>query len=65
MNGSGKNTTSFTFTGLANGTEYTLAIRASNLSGNGVIATVIATPSQWAAGPQAPAGACPSEPRSK
>ena len=46
MNDSGPSTTSFTFKNLTNGTEYTLAIRASNLSGNGTAATVVATPSQ-------------------
>ena len=46
MNGSGRNTTSFTFKNLTNGTEYTLAIRASNLSGESEAATVTATPSQ-------------------
>ena len=45
MNGSGRNTTSFTFSNLTNGTEYTLAIRASNLSGESTAATVTATPS--------------------
>ena len=45
MNGSGRNTTSFTFSNLTNGTEYTLAIRAANLSGQGPSATVTATPS--------------------
>ena len=44
MNGSKKNTTSFTFSNLTNGTEYTLAIRASNLSGESAAATVTATP---------------------
>ena len=46
MNASGRNTTSFTFTGLTNGTEYQLAIRASNLSGESAPATVTATPSE-------------------
>ena len=45
MNGSGRNTTSFTFNNLTNGTQYTLAIRASNLSGESTAATVTATPS--------------------
>ena len=44
MNGSKRNTTSFTFSNLTNGTEYTLAIRASNLSGESTAATVTATP---------------------
>ena len=44
-NGSDKDTTSFTFTGLTNGETYSLAIRASNLSGSGEAATVTATPS--------------------
>ena len=43
MNGSGRNTTSFTFNNLTSGTEYTLAIRASNLSGESTAATVTAT----------------------
>ena len=45
MNGSDRDTTSFTFSNLTNGTEYTLAIRASNLSGESTAATVTATPS--------------------
>ena len=44
INGSSKDTTSFTFENLTNWTEYTLAIRASNLSGEGTAATVTATP---------------------
>ena len=48
MNGSNKDTTSFTITGLTNGTVYTLAIRASNLSGEGEAATVTAAP-RWPA----------------
>ena len=43
MNGSKRNTTSFTFNNLTTGTEYTLAIRASNLSGESTAATVTAT----------------------
>ena len=46
MNRSGRNTTSFTFKNLDNGTEYELAIRASNLSGESAPATVTATPSE-------------------
>ena len=46
MNRSGQNTTSFTFKNLTNGTEYQLAIRASNLSGESAPATVTATPSE-------------------
>ena len=46
MNGSDRDTTSFTFSNLTNGTEYTLAMRASNLSGNGTAATVTAMPSE-------------------
>ena len=46
MNASGRNTTSFIFTGLTNGTEYQLAIRASNLSGESAPAAVTATPSE-------------------
>ena len=45
MNRSNQNTTSFTFKNLTNGTEYQLAIRASNLSGESAPATVTATPS--------------------
>ena len=45
MNGSDRDTTSFTFSNLTNGTQYTLAIRASNLSGESTSATVTATPS--------------------
>ena len=44
MNGSNRDTTSFTFSNLTNGTEYTLAIRASNLSDESTAATVTATP---------------------
>ena len=44
MNGSGRNTTSFTFTGLTNGTEYQLAIRASNRSGESEAAVMAAIP---------------------
>ena len=40
MNGSGRNTTSFTFTGLTNGEPYTLGIRASNLSGESAPTTI-------------------------
>ena len=36
--------TSYTFTGLTNGTEYTFKIRAVNVVGNGLEATVTATP---------------------
>ena len=50
MNGSGRNTTSFTFSNLTDGTEYELAIRASNRSGESEAATVTATP-----GPPVPA----------
>ena len=45
MNRSNQNTTSFTFKNLNNGTEYQLAIRASNLSGESAPAVVTATPS--------------------
>ena len=48
MNGSNQDTTSFTVQNLTNGVEYTLAIRASNLTGEGSAATVTATP-RWAA----------------
>ena len=42
--GSGASTTTHTVTGLTNGTDYTLAVRAVNASGNGAVATVGATP---------------------
>ena len=41
---SGASTTTHTVTGLTNGTDYTLAVRAVNASGNGAVATVGATP---------------------
>ena len=40
INGSGRNTTSFTFTGLTNGDPYQFGIRASNLSGESAATTV-------------------------
>ena len=60
MNGSKSTTTSFTVTGLTNGTEYTLAIHASNRSGNGEAATVTAT-----AGLPAPANLVDGEDNSR
>ena len=42
--GSGATTTAYTVTGLENGTEYTLAVRAVNASVNGEAATVTAMP---------------------
>ena len=42
--GSGASTTTHTVTGLTNGTDYTLAVRAANASGDGAVATVGATP---------------------
>ena len=43
ITGSGASTTAYTVTGLGNGTEYTLAVRAVNASVNGEAATVTAT----------------------
>ncbi len=43
ITGSGATTTAYTVTGLENGTEYTLAVRAVNASVNGEAATVTAT----------------------
>ena len=54
MNGSNKDTTSFTFRNLITGVNYTMAIRASNLSGNGEAATVTGTPAVVL--PDAPTG---------
>ena len=48
MNGSSWTTTTHTVTGLSNGTQYALALRAVNASGGGAAATVNATP-VWAA----------------
>ena len=53
ITGSGASTTTHTVTGLTNGTEYTLAVRAVNESGNGAAATVTETP---IAKPAAPTG---------
>gem|GEM_PF-3940597 len=47
-------TTSHTFTGLTNGTEYTFAVRAVNSKGNGTAATAKATPVAPAPPPSAP-----------
>ena len=44
ITGSSATTTAYTVTGLDNGTEYTLAVRAGNDSVNGQAATVTATP---------------------
>ena len=41
---SGDTTTSYTVTGLTNGTQYTFAVRAVNAGGNGAASTVTATP---------------------
>ena len=44
ITGSGATTTAYTVTGLSNGREYTLAVRAVNASVNGEAATVTAMP---------------------
>ena len=44
MNGSSYTTTTHTVTGLSNGTQYTLALRAVNAYGDGAESTVNATP---------------------
>ena len=44
MNGSNHSTTSFTFKNLSYGSEYTLAVRASNRSGESAAASVTVTP---------------------
>ena len=44
ISGSDDTTTSYTVTGLTNGTQYTFAVRAVNAGGNGVESTVTATP---------------------
>ena len=56
ITGSGSSTTSYTVTGLINGTEYTLAIRAVNSTGNGVFSSVTATPVRPNKRPKADAG---------
>ncbi len=48
---SGDTTTSYTVTGLTNGTEYTFAVRAVNAGGNGAASTVTATPAPVPAAP--------------
>ncbi len=48
---SGDTTTSYTVTGLTNGTEYTFAVRAVNTGGNGAASTVTATPAPVPAAP--------------
>ncbi len=44
ISGSDDTTTSYTVTGLTNGTQYTFAVRAVNAGGNGAESTVTATP---------------------
>ena len=44
IDGSGADTVQHTVTGLTNGTEYTFAVRAVNVPGNGPASTVTATP---------------------
>ena len=56
ITGSGASTTTHTVTGLTNGTEYTLAVRAVNESGNGAAATVTETPIAKPAAPGAGRG---------
>ena len=48
IGGSSWTTTTYTVTGLSNGTQYTMAVRAVNASGEGAVSTVNATP-VWAA----------------
>ena len=48
---SGDTTTSYTVTGLTNGTEYTFGVRAVNAGGNGAASTVTATPAPVPAAP--------------
>ena len=44
ISGSDDTTTSYTVTGLTNGTQYTFEVRAVNAGGNGAASTVTATP---------------------
>ena len=44
ISGSSWTTTTYTVTGLSNGTQYTMALRAVNASGDGAVSTVNATP---------------------
>ena len=48
---SGDTTTSYTVTGLTNGTQYTFGVRAVNAGGNGAASTVTATPAPVPAAP--------------
>ena len=50
---SGADTLTHTVTGLSNGTRYTFAVRAVNATGNGLVATVNATPIAVPAAPTA------------
>jgi hypothetical protein len=44
ISGSSAATTSYTVTGLTNGTEYAIALRAADENGNGAVATVTVAP---------------------
>ena len=56
ISGSGASTTSHTLTGLTNGTEYTVQVRAVNASGNGPPSTATGTPTAPPPRPQPPTG---------